>query len=277
MKKLIIIFLLFITLSFYITNLVVENIKNNDSLMEKIKSTSSKYKTNYKNAIIKSNTIKSGKYGKDIDYNKSYSSMKKYGAYNETMTTLKEVKPTISIEDNYDKYLIGTSSSKKEISLVFIGEDFPKTMNILNKENIKGTFFIDGTILNKNYYLLKNTNHEIEILSYNNTYDKSLFKSSILYLETITKKKANYCYTENDNDYLLKLCKKLKLHTIKPSIVIDKDLYHEVKNNLDNSIISIRINNYTNRELRTVIKYIKSKGYNIVKLEELLSEKIDNN
>ena len=47
----------------------------------------------------------------------------------------------------------------------------------------------------------------------------------------------------------------------------------EVKSNLDNSIIiSIDVNNYNIKELSTTIDYIKSKGYKILLLRDLLSE-----
>ena len=112
-------------------------------------------------------------------------------------------------------------------------------------------------------------NHELNILSYNNSYDKSLFETSISYLENILEKDVNYCLGEE----VLNLCSKLKLHTIKPSLEIHNNLYREVKNNIDNSmIISIDINSYNLKELSSTIDYIKEKGYKIVLLRDLLSE-----
>ena len=274
MKKFIILFSLFIFLSFFLTNLFVTSLEDNDSLMQEIKSQTIKYKEEPVDAEIIGNSIVSGTYGRDIDYSKSYHRMKKYGTYNETLTCFKEIKPTISIEDNYDKYLIGGNKNKREVALVFIGDDLNKVITILNKEEVSGTFFIDGINITKNNKLLQDKNHEFEILSYDNSYDQSLFKTAIAYLETITKDKCNYCYTVTDNDKLLKLCSKLKLHTIKPSIIVNRNLYSEVKHNLSNSIIiSIEINNYTERELTTTIKYLKSKGYSLVTLNNLLIEK----
>ena len=114
--------------------------------------------------------------------------------------------------------------------------------------------------------------HELEILSYYNSYDRSLFETSISYLENVTGKGVKYCYSENNNE-ILNLCSKLKLHTIMPSLIIKNNLYKEVKSNLDNSImISIDVNNYNIKELSTTIDYIKSKGYKILLLRDLLSE-----
>ena len=276
MKKIVIVFSIFIILSFLSTSMLVEYLNNNDPLMLQIKNNSSKYKKNYLNAEIIGNSIISGVYGKSVDYKKSYYKMKRYGTYNEALTCFKDIKPTISIEDNYDKYLIGGNKSKKDIALVFIGNDLNKTISILDREQIPGTFFIDGININNNSKLIKNSNHEFEILNYDNSYNESLFKISISYLETITKKDSKYCYSIYDNDELLKLCSKLKLHTIKPTIIVSKNLYSNVNKNLNNSIIiAININNYTLKELATTIKYIKNKGYNLVTLEELLEEKIE--
>ena len=72
---------------------------------------------------------------------------------------------------------------------------------------------------------------------------------------------------------VLKLCRKLKLHTIKPSLVVHNNLYREVKNNIDNSIIiSIDINSYNLKELSSTIDYIKGKAYKIQLLSDLLRE-----
>ena len=263
--------------SFYYTNNIINFLKEKDPIMKEIKKSEEKYKVDYNNAKIKGNTITSGKKGKTINYDKSYSKMKKYGSYNEVLTVLKEVTPKISIDNNYDKYIIGGNKNNKSISLVFIVEkdtNIDNIIKILDNKKIPVTFFIDGTYLEDNIHKIKTIkNHELEILSYNDKYDESYFKTSVYYLENLIQKRCNYCYTREDNEELLKLCKKMKLHTIKPTIHIKNNLYKEVKNNLDNSIIiSIDINNYIEKELSTTIDYIKSKGYKITTLNNLLKE-----
>ena len=83
-------------------------------------------------------------------------------------------------------------------------------------------------------------NHELELLSYNNSYDEITFTSSLSYLGTLTNKSPKYCYAEYDNKEVIELCSKLKLHTIKPTIIIKKDPYKELKNNLSNASSKIR-------------------------------------
>lgn len=261
--------------SFYYTNQVVSFLQENDPIMKEIKSTDKKYKIEAENAITTDNTIISGKKGKVIDYDKSYQKMKKYGTYNESLTVLKDTIPVISINNNYDKYLIGGNKYHKKVSLVFIvKEKDPQTIiSILKKNKIKATFFIDGTFIENNINLLKNEEQDFELLSYQNDYNESFFKTSLSYLESITNNKAKFCYTEIDNNKLLSLCEKLKLHTIKPSLIIKKDSYKEVKENIDNGIIiSLDINSLIEKELKETITYIKQKGYQIVPLESLIEE-----
>lgn len=267
------IILLFLVFSFYYTNKIIDFLREKDPIMKNIKKTDSKYRIDSIDALIVGNNIIPGKVGKEIDYKKSFSKMKQYGAYNEILTVLKDVKPVISIDNNYDKYIISGNKEKRSISLVFKvykDTDINTVLSILDKNKVSANFFIDGTFLENNIILLKSMKkHELNILSYNNELDKSLFETSISYLENIIEKDVNYCLGEE----VLKLCSKLKLHTIKPSLVIHNNLYREVKNNIDNSmIISIEINNYNLKELSSTIDYIKGKGYKIVLLSDLLSE-----
>jgi len=267
------IILLFLVFSFYYTNKIIEFLKEKDPIMKDIRKTDNKYRVDSIDALIVNNNIIPGKVGKEIDYKKSYSKMKQYGTYNEALTVLKDVKPVVSIDDNYDKYIISGNKEKRSVALVFKvykDMDISSLLNILDKNKVNANFFIDGTYLESNIKTIRSMkNHELNILSYNNSYDKSLFETSISYLENILEKDVKYCLGEES----LKLCSKLKLHTIKPSINIKNNLYREVKNNIDNSmIISIDINSYNIRELSSTIDYIKGKGYKIELLSDLLKE-----
>ena len=260
----------------YYTNASINVLKNVDPIMQKIKKTSKKYTINPVDAIINNNEITSGSYGKEIDYKESYNKMKRYGKYNESLTVLKDTKPTISIEKTYDKYLVKGNQNNRNISLVFKitkEDNIDKLLKLLEEKDVQVTFFIDGTLLEKNINLItKLSNHEIEILSYNNKQDEELMKTTIDYLETITNRKANYCYTEIEDDNLLNICKKNKLHTIKPTIIIEKDMLKNIKKKVEKAIV-ITINNYNDKELITSINYLKSKGYNLVTLKDLFNEK----
>ena len=264
--------------SFYYINHRMIMIRNNDPIMKQIKMNKSYEKKSINATIIGKNII-TGENGRVIDYNKSYNNMKKYGAYNETLIEMKEVSPTISITNNYNKYIIKGNPNKRKISLILIIKDRKENyLSILNNKNISVTIFIDGTFLENNISFIKKekTHHEFELLSYDNKYNEKYFKTSLYYLETITNKKRKYCYSEIDNEEILSLCNKLKLHTIKPSLVIKNNLYKNIKQNLSNGeIFTIEDNSYNEKELSTTIDYIIQKGYKIVTLENLLKESLE--
>ena len=274
MKKLLIILLLLF--SFFYTNKSISIIRNQDPLMKEIINNKSKFEIKSVNAIIKNNTIIPGKKGKEVDLEKTYTKMKQYGTYNESLTVFKETKPTVSIEDNYDKYITSGNKDNKNISFIFKVEkdtNINKLLSILNYHNIQVTFFIDGLYIENNN-LNNLSNHQIELLSYNNTIDEITFTSALSYLSYKTNKTPKYCLEDDNN--IINLCKKINLHTVKPTLIIKKDPYKEIKNNLNNSsIILIPINNYIYDNLSTSILYIKSKGYNFLTLSDLLSENLE--
>ena len=274
MKKLLIILLLLF--SFFYTNKSISIIRNQDPLMKEIINNKSKFEIKSVNAIIKNNTIIPGKKGKEVDLEKTYTKMKQYGTYNESLTVFKETKPTVSIEDNYDKYITSGNKDNKNISFIFkVEEDtnLNKLLSILNYHNIQVTLFIDG-LYKENNDLNNLSNHQIELLSYNNNIDEITFTSALSYLSYKTNKNPKYCLEDDNN--IINLCKNLNLHTIKPTLIVEKDPYKEIKNNLKNSsIILIPINNYIYDNLSTSILYIKSKGYNFLTLSDLLSENLE--
>ena len=272
--------LLLLIFSFYYTNKSVELIRETDPIMKQIKSTDDKYKESSSDAQIIGDKIIPGQSGKTIDYDESYKKMKQYGSYNEVLTTLKEEKPEISVDDYYDKYIISGNKEKKSVALVFkiTNKTFPKEItSILINKKINATLFIDGLFLENNLdYVETLTNFELELLSYDNKYEEIYFNSALNYLNSITKKEAKYCYSEYDQKEVIELCRKLKLHTIIPTIKVNNSPYIEIKEKLTNSaIISIPINDQSKKELSTIIDYIKSRGFTFLTLEELLNESIE--
>ena len=276
----IIITILLLVFSFYYTDKSIELIKQSDPIMKQIKENSKKYIIKAKNAKIKGNKITPGTMGIDIDYNKSYKKMKEYGIYNESLTVFKEVKPTVSIDDYYDKYILSGNKNNKLVSIVFPvknDNNIDTILNILKEKNINATFFLDGLWLENNLkYIDLMTNYEIELLNYNNRYEEIYFSSSLNNIKNLTGEEPKYCYLEYDNEEVLNLCSRLKLHTIIPTIKIGNYPYSEIKKKLKSQeIVSIPINSITNTQLPVVIDYIKQKGYEFVKLNDLLSESIE--
>ena len=275
MKK-ILILIIFTLISMYYTNICMEVLKEKDPIMQEIKSNMSKYEESANDATIIGNVIVPGHIGRRVNKNKSYSKMKKYGNYNETLTVMEEVKPELSVSNTFDKYIEKGNSNNKNVSFVFIyDENIDKVIKILNSKHVPSTIFLDGIYLENDSLngLKYNGNINYELLSYNGEYDENLFKTSLSYLESVTKKSPKYCYSEVENSAVLNLCSKLKMHTIKPYIRIDDNLLKEVKSSLSNSIIiSIKSSSSNISELSSVIDYVISKGYDIVSLDNLISE-----
>ena len=275
MKK-ILILIIFTLISMYYTNICMEVLKEKDPIMQEIKSNMSKYEESANDANIIGNVIVPGHIGRRVNKNKSYSKMKKYGNYNETLTVMEEVKPELSVSNTFDKYIEKGNSNNKNVSFVFIyDENIDKVIKILNSKHIPSTICLDGIYLENDSLngLKYNGNINYELLSYNGEYDENLFKTSLSYLESVTKRSPRYCYSEVENPDVLNLCSKLKMHTIKPYIRIDENLLKEVKSSLSNSIIiSIKSSSSNISELSSVIDYVISKGYDIVSLDNLISE-----
>lgn len=269
--------LLLVLFSFYYTNKTIDIIRETDPLMKQIKEESKKYEIKPENAKIEENNITPGMNGTVVDYEETYKKMKQYGTYNESLTVFKEVTPTVSIEDTYDKFIESGNEEKKQVALVFqVTKDTnpEKIIQMINQEQVTATFFLDGLWLENNLSTVKSIqNHELEILSYDNKYEEVYFKSALQYLENITGKKGEYCYADYDNKEVIELCSKLKLHTITPTIKAGNSPFQEIKEKLQNaSIITLPINTITENELKTIINYIKSKGYELTQLKNLLSE-----
>ena len=263
--------------SFFVTEKTTLVFENVDNIMIQIKENSYNYNIDSMDAIVDGDTIIPGIYGKVVDIKKSYKKMKKYGYYNENMYVYNNVKPIISLVDNMDKYIINGNKSKRNVSLIFtvFDNDIDNILNILDKNSVKGTFFIDDEWFNNNNDLvlsLINNGHNIGNLSHNLDYSDSSFGWIDTIIKSLSSQKQGYCYYTGNSDNI-EYCKNYKNYTIKPIEISNNPLY-EVKNVLSNGVmLSFSFNGKVIKELDSIISYIKSKGYSIVNLEELLSEK----
>ena len=87
--------------------------------------------------------------------------------------------------------------------------------------------------------------------------------------------RSDYCLTSNKSDATLDLCSTYNMDTIKKDFISDNIVTY-TKENLENGQIFV-FDKYDYKELEIVFKYILSKGYNIVMLNELLSERVNCN
>ena len=265
--------------SFYYTDRAADIVKRNDPIMKSIVANSSSYYVSAVNASLNGDEIIPGIDGVKVNVNKSYQKMKKYNKYDEAMLVFSDVFPDISFINNYDKYIVSGNTSKKSVALIFKIIDFSyvSSLNkILLEKNIDATLFIDGSVVEKYVDDIFNlTNYEIENLGYDLEYNVNKIGWTNNLISSITNNDTRFCYTEYKNDNILDLCSKYYMYTIKPTVVVSNYPFSTVKKELSNgSIISFNINYDVLKELPTIISYIKQKGYKIVDLNELISEKI---
>ena len=268
--------------SFYYTNKLIEFSKSKDPIMIEIMKNKDDYNKLSIDALINNNYITPGSEGLEVDVDKSYTKMKKLGKYNDNLYVYDVVKPTISIKDNYNKFVINGNTTKKEVSLIFKVNDLKNIENInkiLFNNNVSATFFIDGNIKDDDINILKILDESTTYfgnLGYNKKYSIKTIKYTNALLDRIDDDNHNYCYVEKDDINVLKTCSEVKMYTIKPMVVSNIFPFTYIKQNLENGkIFSLDTNSYTLKQLDLIIKYVRQKGYDFVTLEEILNEKIN--
>lgn len=273
-----------ICFSFIYTEKSINVVREQDPLMQKIVDNQYKYNVPAVDVkIINKVEIIPGYNGSSVDIYKSYTNMKKIGKYDIDLFKFKEEVPKKSINNIYDKYITNGNNQKKSIALVFnIASDSKsdnviKIIDILKKQRVNATFFLDSKWLEDNTNILIDmvrSSNEIASLGYDGKYNKDSLVWYNNFIETITNIKIKYCYVDHIDNDVLDLCRAYKMHTIKPKINITNFPFNNIKNNIDNgSIINININNEVVKELDTIISFIRYKGYKINILREHLSEK----
>lgn len=268
--------------SFYYTEKTVSVVKEFDEIMIEIKEFANTKKVDSENATIKEDTIIPGKNGLEVDINKSYSKMRKYGKFNESLLYTEEVTPKKTITNNYDKYVISGNPEKRQISFIFLvknNDDVEKIVDIANNNNVKFNFFIDNDWLEKNNETvlnLINEKHSIGNISNNFNYDDPDFAWIDTVIKRIGKQKTSYCYLEEKDNDALELCSINKNYTIIPNLILKNNIYTEIKEKVEpGNIISLEINDSVIKELPVVINYLKSKDFTITNLETHLSEELN--
>ena len=256
--------------SFYYTEKAVIILESNDPIMKEIKENGKSKEEEAIDAKVVDNTLIPGYNGLKINLEESFKKMKNYGSYNQSLLVFEEISPTISIDDYYDKYISSGNGVNTDVALIFTLEDsnyLNKLIDVLNSTSINSTLFIDGTVLENNITIFSNLDkekYELELLSYDKSYDEMLFKNSLYKLETISNKHPKYCYASYDNEEVLNLCNNLSMHTIIPTLKLEENIYASIKGNLRNgSIIYVKLSDSNLSSLNILINYIKRFHSNI--------------
>lgn len=268
-------FLVLMCFSFIYTEKTVNVVKEYDEIMIELKRKGIEYEIDAKDATIVDKTIIPGQKGKKIDLDKSYSKMKRYGSFNESLITLMDTDPSISIKNTYDKFVIGGNENKNQVSLIFLatkGTDLTTIFKILKQKGVKATIFIDFYYYEaEKLQTIASYGHEIGNLSLNYDYSDSSFSWLTSKIKKVVKQ--TYCYDNSFSEETLLLCSSSKIHTIKPSIITDTRPLFEIKKSVKNgSIISFHVNEILEEELPLIINYLKTKNLDIVTMSQLLEE-----
>lgn len=269
-----------VCVSFFFTEKTAHVVKETDEIMIEIKKAAETHTNKSIDAIIKDDTIIPGIYGGVVDESKSYEKMKRVGSYQENLLVYKKIAPSISIEKNFDKYIVSGNPKKNMVTLLFLvhnNDDTTKIENILKQKDIKASFFVDGNWLenhNDKIYEWINKDHTVGNLSYNMDYTNSSFVWMDTMIKRVGNQQVGFCYNEEPNKESLKICAMNQNYTIRPTTIVSKAPLSEVKENLKpGSIIALPINQLVEKELPIIIEYMKGKGYKLENLYHHLEEK----
>lgn len=254
--------LFLVCFSFFYTDKVINVINNRDPIMEKIISVKDDYQVLPVNALIDNNTIIPGVNGREVDIEKSYNNMKLGKVFREEALIFKDLYPIDTLEDNRDKYIIKGSNVKNEVSLLYVFNSRYKE-ELMNVSDI--TVFVnikDLTI--ENIKLLKD--YEIYTYGDNGVYDRENLISGNSIINRLSNNKSKYCMVKEYDDDVINLCNDNDMYVVYPSVCFG---YYDVKSNLSNGSIML-LNNLDDIDM--IVRYIESKGYDIVTLSQLLSE-----
>ena len=264
--------LLLVGFSFFYTEKVTLIARNSDPIMRAIKKEESNKKVSNVNPVINKDEYIMGINGCEIDVDKSYSKMRSVGEFKEELIVMKE---TSNDKDLTEKYVIGGNNKEKKVSLIFIvNKDIDSNLtNYINDKNLKVNYFIDGKYLEENMITVKflSENSNIYYLGENEEYsdENMLYHNNLISMNGSNEPK--YCFTSDKDNNTLKLCNDYDMVTIKSDIIKD-NIYKRIKDKLNNGVI-FAIDSDNIDEIKVSINYILSKGYNIISLEDLLSEK----
>lgn len=258
--------------SFFYTEKVTSIIKENDPIMKQIKDVEEDMVVSKTERIITNDEYITGINGCVVDEKESYNNMKNKGEFKHELVVMKED----NLKEKEKLYIIGGNKKKRNVSIILLNID-KNIDEYIKKNKIKVNYFLDGN------YIKDNIDMIIKISKYSNIYnfgrdrkynDKYITYDNAVILNNFTNR-SNYCLTSTKNDATLDLCSTYNMDTIKKEY-ISNDIVTYTKENLENGQILV-FDNYDYKELKIVFNYILSKGYNIVMLNELLSEKVNCN
>lgn len=249
-------FLSLVCFSFFYTEKTIDVVKEVDDIMITLKEQAPKYQVKAENAKIDGKFMTPGISGKIVNLQKSYEEMKHYGKFHPNLLVYDKVSPEISIKNRYDKYIQTGNPKNRQVSFLFVidekGNPSP-IIEILKEKKVTGTFFIDGSWLEKNQNELVSL-IEGKFTVGNYSYRGNYGHESFVWIDTIIKRvggqKQSYCLVEKENKKALSTCKLQKDYTIYPNIIMKENPYSELTEQVESgSIILMRLDAQVKKEL----------------------------
>ena len=254
---------LFFVFSIIYTNKVIEISQYNNTILTSINEYASLKDYRCREGSINNDGIILGISGLVVNKNKSYSNMKGIG-FKEELLEFDKDECILNKKNNIDRYILKGNDYNKNVSIVIntdSGKYFNKMLDVSESKNIEINLLMNTSFLRDN--ITDNYNHSNILYKGSSSSDLNNF-SSLLHNEF-------FCVKTNDYE-IIHDCKNKKLNSIKMNNEIKKDLLINTKKLLNNGvIIFIRENEFNLSELSSTINYIKSRGFTIVNINELLS------
>jgi peptidoglycan-N-acetylglucosamine deacetylase len=281
-----------------IKEVAVVTSKQKDALYVEIQEKASKYEVKAKNAILDPVWKATPGYnGREVDIEASYKAMKKDGVFIEDKLVYKQVKPSIHLEDlppspvyrgNPDKPMVALL-----INVAWGNEYLPKMVDVLQKHQVRSTFFLEGNWVKKNTDLTKmlyDEGHELGNHSFShpdmkklsaNRIREQLQRTNNVIEETVGKKPKWFAPPSGSyRDEVVKIANEMGMYTILWSVdTVDwkKPNATEMMNRVlrkvhPGAMILMHPTEPTAEGLELLIEGLKAKGYAIGTVTQLLSE-----
>lgn len=273
--------------------------KDNQKLLQEIKERADQLSRSPDNAYIDKVWKKTpGRYGATVNIEESYENMKKQGTFKRKLLVYDYIKPNVLLED-VDPSPIFRGHPEKEAVALMINvswgtEYIPSILDILAKEEVKATFFIDGSWAKENAEYLEmiyDEGHLIGNHAYSHPNMRNLSQAEIKQeitqtediIEAITDERTKWFAPPSGsfNQSVVDIADKEGMETIlwtvdtidwkEPSV--DEMLERVSSKVHPGALILMHPTKPVSKGLGDMIQDIKGKKLEIMTVEELLDEK----